>query len=30
VFTDLIGCRKERLKKPLEDFIAEFVGEVYF
>ena len=29
-FTNLCGCRFEILNPPYEDFINEFIGEVYF
>jgi hypothetical protein len=29
-FTDLVGCRTHRLNPQHEDFVAEFVGDVFF
>jgi len=30
VFTNLWGCRFQKIQPPFEDFINEFIGEVYF
>jgi hypothetical protein len=30
IFTNLCGCKFQRLHSPFEDFINEFIGEVYF